>query len=136
MDDTHEVPVPAVEHGMTVQQLIKALQKVGRPEMEVCVKVTRCASPASGDPVMQVYEGFDWEMGKLMLCTESPLIRESPDSCRRCGLYGVKAASRISSSVSYVNMDTGDMEVTVYLDGKKKFSVPFNVRHEMRVNED
>ena len=71
-----------------------------------------------------------------MLCTDSPLIRENPDSCRRCGMYGVKAASRISSRVSYVNMDTGDMEVAVYLDGKKKFSVPFNVRREMRGKED
>lgn len=121
---------------MTVRQLIEKLQKTGRPEMEVCVKVTKCASPATGEPVTRVYNGFDWEIGKLMLCTDSPLIREEPDSCRWCGMYGVKAASRISSRVSYVNMDTGDMEVTVYLDGKKKFSVPFNIRREMRSKED
>jgi hypothetical protein len=86
--------------------------------------------------VTQVYIGFDWEMGKLMLCTDSPLIREKPESCRRCGMYGVKASERISSRVSYVNMDTGDLEVAVYLDGKKKFSVPFNIRRERRDKED
>ena len=121
---------------MTVQQLIETLQRVDRPDAEVCVKVTKCASPYTGEPVTQVYGGFDWEAGKLMLCTDSPLIRESPDSCRKCGMYGVKAAARISSRFSYVNMDTGDMEVAVYLDGKKKFSVPFNVRREMRGKED
>lgn len=121
---------------MTVQQLIETLQKVGMPDAEVCVKVTKCVSPATGEPVTRVYNGFDWEAGKLMLCTHSPLIRESLDSCRRCGMYGVKAASRISSRVSYVNMDTGDMEVAVYLDGKKKFSVPFNIRREMHGKED
>ena len=121
---------------MTVQQLIKTLQKVGMPDAEVCVKVTKCASPSTGEPVTHLYSGFDWEAGKLMLCTDSPLIRESLDSCRGCGMYGVKAASRISSRVSYVNMDTGDMEVAVYLDGKKKFAVPFNVRREMHDKED
>ena len=121
---------------MTVQQLIETLQRADRPEMEVCVKVTKCASPSTGEPVSQVYIGFDWEAGKLMICTDSPLIRENPDSCRRCGMYGVKASSRISSRVSYVNMDTGDMEVAVYLDGKKKFSVPFNIRRERRDKED
>ena len=113
---------------MTVQQLIEKLQKVGRPEMEVCVKVTKCASPSTGEPVTHVYNGFDWEAGKLMLCTDSPLIRENPDSCRRCGMYGVKVASRVSSRVSYVDIGTGDMELAVYFDEKKKFSVPFNVR--------
>ena len=121
---------------MTVQQLIKTLQRIGRPDMEVCVKVTKCVSPATGEPVTRVYNGFDWEAGKLMLCTESPLIRGNPDTCRKCGMYGVKAAARISSRVLYVDMDTGDMEVAVYLDGKKKFSVPFNVRREMRGKED
>lgn len=120
---------------MTVQQLIETLQKVGRSDAEVCVKVTKCVSPATGEPVTRVYNGFDWEAGKLMLCTDSPLIREAPDSCRRCGMYGVKAAARISSRVSYVNMDTGDMEVAVCLDGKRKLSVPFNVRREMRGEE-
>ena len=121
---------------MTVQQLIETLQRTGRPDAEVCVKVTKCLSAATGEPVTQVYSGFDWEVGKLMLCTESPLIRESPESCRRCGMYGVKAAARITSRVSYVDMGTGDMEVAVYLDGKKKFSVPFNVRRETRGKED
>ena len=121
---------------MTVHKLIEMLQKAGIPDAEVCVEVTKCASPSTGEPVTHVYNGFDWEAGKLMLCTDSPLIRENPDSCRRCGMYGVKAASRISSRVSYVNMDTGDMEVAVYLDGKKKFAVPFNVRHEMCDKED
>lgn len=121
---------------MTVQQLVETLQKIDRPDMEVCVKVTKCASPSTGEPVTRIYTGFDWETGKLMLCTVSPLIRENPDSCRRCGMYGVKASARISSRVSYVNMDTGDMEVAVYLDGKKKFSVPFNVRREMRSKEN
>lgn len=121
---------------MTVQQFIEMLQKVGRPDAKVCVRVTKCVSSSTGEPVTQVYNGFDWEAGKLMLCTDSPLIRESFDSCCRCGMYGVKAASRISSRVSYVNMDTGDMEVAVYLDGEKKFSVPFNVRREMRGKED
>lgn len=121
---------------MTVQQLIETLQRVGKPDAEVCVKVAKCASPSTGEPVTQVYNGFDWETGKLMLCTDSPLIRESPNSCRKCGMYGVKAAARISSRFSYVNMDTGDMEVAVYLDGKKKFSVPFNARREMRGEGD
>lgn len=117
---------------MTVQQLVETIQRVGKPDAEVCVKVTKCLSPATGEPVTQVYRAG----GKLMLCTDSPLIRERPESCRRCGMYGVKAASRITSRVSYVDMDTGDMEVAVYLDGKKKFSVPFNVRREMRGKED
>lgn len=121
---------------MTVQQLVETLQRIGRPEMEVCVKVTKCVSPATGEPVTRVYNGFDWEAGKLMLCTDSPLIRERPESCRRCGMYGVKAAARITSRVSYVNMGTGDMEVAVYLDGKKKLSVPFNVRRGTRGKED
>lgn len=121
---------------MTVQQLIEALQRVDSPEMEVCVKVTKCASHSTGEPVTRVYKGFDWETGKLMICTGSPLIRENPNSCRRCGMYGAKASARISSRVSYVNMDTGDMEVAVYLDGKKKLSVPFNTRREMRGKEN
>lgn len=121
---------------MTVQQLIETLQRANSPEMEVCVKVTKCVSPSTGEPVTRVYNGFDWEAGKLMLCTDSPLIRENPDSCRKCGMYGVKAAERISSRVSYVNMNAGDMEVAVYLDGKKKFSVPFNIRRERRDKED
>lgn len=121
---------------MTVQQLVETLQRIGKPDAEVCVNVPKGRlSPDTGEPVTRVYSGFDWEAGKLMLCTDSTLIRESPDTCRRCGMYGVKAASRISSRVSYVNMDTGDMEVAVYLDGKKKFSVPFNVRREMRGKE-
>ena len=120
---------------MTVQQLVETLQRVGKPDAEVCVKVTKCLSLATGEPVTQVYNGFDWEGGKLMLCTDSPLIRERPESCRRCGLYGVKAASRITSRVSYVDMGAGDMEVAVYLDGKKKFSVPFNARLEIRGKE-
>ena len=120
---------------MTVQQLVETLQRVGRPDAEVCVKVTKCVSPYTGEPVTRVYNGFDWEAGKLMLCTGSPLIREKPDTCRRCGLYGIKAAARISSRVSYVDMGTGDMEVAVYLDGKKKISVPFNARREMRGEE-
>lgn len=121
---------------MTVQQFIETLQRIGRPDEEVCVKVTKCVSPATGEPVTRVYHGFDWEAGKLMICTDSPLIRENPDSCHRCGMYGVKAAARISSRVSYVNMDTGDMEVAVYLDGKKKLSVPFNIRRETRGKEN
>lgn len=121
---------------MTVQKLIEILQKARIPDAEVCVKVTKCASSYTSEPVTHVYYGFDWEAGKLMLHTNSSLIRESADSCLRCGMYGIKAASRISSRVSYVNMDTGDMEVAVYLDGKKKFSVPFNIRREMRCKED
>jgi hypothetical protein len=122
---------------MTVQQLVEALQRAGRPDAEVCVDVPKGRlSSATGEPVTRVYNSFDGEVGKLMLCTDSPLIRESPDTCRRCGMYGVKAASRISSRVSYVNMDTGDMEVAVYLDDKKQFSVPFNTRREMRGKED
>ena len=120
---------------MTVRQLIETLQRVGKPDAEVCVRVTKCLSAYTGEPVTRVYGGFDWEAGKLMLCTDSPLIREKPGTCRRCGLYGVKAAARISSRTSYVDMNTGDMEVTVYLDGKKKFSVPFNARREMRGEE-
>ena len=118
---------------MTVQQFVEALQRFGRPDMEVCVNVPKGRlTPYTGEPVTRVYSGFDGEGEKLMLCTDSTLIRESPDTCRKCGMYGVKAASRISSRVSYVNMVTGDMEVTVYLDGKKKFSVPFNARLEIR----
>ena len=121
---------------MTVQQLIEALQKVDNPEMEVCVKVTKCLSPYCGEPVTHVCNGFDWTAGKLMIHTESPLIRKNPNSCRRCGMYGVKVASRITSMVSYVDMDTGEMEIAMYLDGKKKFSVPFNARRELRGGED
>ena len=120
---------------MTVRQLIETLQKVGKPDAEVCVKVTKCVSPYTGEPVTRVYSGFDWEAGKLMLCTDSPLIRENRNSCRGCGMYGVKAAARISSRTSYVDMNTGDMEVAVYLDRKKKISVPFNARREMRGEE-
>lgn len=113
---------------MTVRQLIEALQKVGKPDEEVCVRVTKCMCHATGEPVTRIYNGFDWEVGKLMLCTGSPLIRENKDSCRNCGMYGVRAAARVSSRLSYVDMSTGDMEVAVFLDGKKKFSVPFNIR--------
>jgi hypothetical protein len=120
---------------VTVRQLIEALQKVGKPDEEVCVRVTKCMSHATGEPVTRIYNGFDWEVGKLMLCTDSPLIRENKDSCRNCGMYGVKAAAQISSRISYVDMNTGDMEVAVYLDGKKKFSVPFNIRRETRDKE-
>lgn len=122
---------------MTVRQLIETLQRINSPDTaEVCVQVTKCLSPYTGEPVTRVYNGFDWEAGKVMLCTGSPLIRESPDSCRRCGMYGIKAAARITSRVSYVDLGTGDMGIAVYLDGKKKFSVPFNARSEMRGKED
>lgn len=119
---------------MTVQQLIEALQKHDR-NAEVCVEVTKCVSPAVAEPVTEVHRGFDWTTGKVMLFTADRLIREL-ETCRRCGMYGVKAAARITSRVSYVNMDTGDMEIAVYLDGKKKLSIPFNVRREMREKED
>lgn len=92
-------------------------------------------SNVTGEPVTRVYNGSDWEMGKLMLCTGSPLIRENRYTCRNCGMYGARAAAQISSRVSYVDMGTGDMEVAVYLDGKKKFSVPFNIRRETRDKE-
>jgi hypothetical protein len=113
---------------MTVRDLIAKLQKLDRPDLDVCVKVTNCLSANTGEPVKDLYCGFDWEQGKLMLYTGEQLIRMRP-TCRRCGMYGVKAAERITSRVMYTNMGTGDMEVIVYLDGKKKFSVPFNVRN-------
>lgn len=73
---------------MTVQQLIDTLQKIGMPNAEVCVRVTKCLSPATGEPVTRVYNGFNWEDGKLMLCTDSPLIRDK--GAGPLGIGGVK----------------------------------------------
>ena len=114
---------------MTVGQLIEKLQRHS-PDAEVCVRVTKCLCAATGETVTSVYNGFDWEMGKVMICTETPLIRQK-ETCKHCGTYGVSAAKDITSRVQWVDMETGDMEVVVYLGKKKKFSVPFNVRTEM-----
>ena len=121
------------ERVMNVGELVDQLQKYDK-DLEVCVKVTHCASPYTGEPVVGPYRGFDWEAGKLMLQTESPLLRMR-ETCRRCGMYGVKAAERISSRVVWTDMNAGDMAVCVYLDGKKKFSVPFNTRVEVSGKE-
>lgn len=113
---------------MKVRELINKLQKHD-PDAEVCVEVTKCVSADTAEPVTEVHRGFDWTTGKVMLFTADSLIREH-ETCRRCSMYGVKAAHDISSRYYWVNMDTGDMEVAVYLGNKKMFSVPFNVRKE------
>lgn len=115
---------------MTVGELIEKLQKHDR-DAEACVKVTKCLSPAVAEPVTEVHRGFDWTTGKVMLFTADDLIRER-ETCRRCGMYGVEAAHDIRSHVQWVNMDTGDMEVAVYLGKKRMFAVPFNIRKESK----
>lgn len=111
---------------MTVRELVEKLQKVPQ-DLEVSVRVTKCVSPAEGETVISLHQGFDWTAGRLMLCTASPLIREQ-DTCRKCGMYGVGAAKDISSRCYFTNMDTGDMEVAVYNGKRKMFAIPFNVR--------
>ena len=102
---------------MTVKDLIEKLQRIGKDDMEVCVRVTNTLSPYTGEPVINLYQGFDWEMGKVMLCTDSKLIRVR-DACKQCGLYNVKSAD-ISSRVDYIGE-----KITFYHGKKKVFSVP------------
>ena len=114
---------------MKVRELVDILQKHS-PDAEVCVKVTKCLCAATGETVTGVYNGFDWEMGKVMICTETPLIRQK-DTCKRCGMYGIAAAKDISSRCTFADLEKGDWEVAVYLGKRKKIAVPFNVRNKM-----
>lgn len=113
---------------MTVRELVEKLQKVPQ-DLEVSVRVTKCVSPAEGETVTSLHQGFDWTAGRLMLCTASPLIRER-ETCRKCAMYSVKAAKDISSRCYFTNMDTGDMEVAVYNGKRKMFAIPFNIKGE------
>ena len=115
---------------MTVKELIERLQKIGDPDAPVCVRVTHTVSADAGAVVTGAYRGFDWSTGKVILETDSKLLREH-DTCKRCGMYGVKAAKDISSRYHFTDMETGDMEVAVYLGKKKMFAVPFNTRREI-----
>lgn len=112
---------------MKIKELIEKLQKLNNQDLEVCVRVTKTMSPYTGEQVTNIYNGFDWEQGKLMLCTKSDLIRMH-DTCKHCEMYGIKHAKDISTRVLWVDMNKGDMEVAVFLGKEKKFSVPFNVR--------
>lgn len=119
---------------MTVGELIEKLHKYSA-DAEVCVKVTKCMSPSVAEPVTGVCRGFDWTMGKVMLYTKDNLIREH-ETCRQCGMYGVKAAQDILSRCNWLDMNTGDMEIAFYLGKKKMFSVPFNVRKQQESDEE
>lgn len=102
---------------MTVKELIEKLQSIGKDDMEVCVRVTNTLSPYTGEPVISLYHGIDWEAGKIMLCTDSKLMRQH-DSCKRCGLYGAKSAEDISSRYDYI-----ENKIVFYHGKKKMFSV-------------
>lgn len=62
---------------MKVKELIEKLQIIGKDDMEVCVRVFNSLSPYSSEPVVNLYKGSDWEAGKIMLCTDSKLIRQN-----------------------------------------------------------
>ena len=72
--------------------------------------------------VSGAYEGFDWERGRLVLNTEKPVDLWTA-KCTQCAL---RDDCRVTSKMRCVDFGSMSYELTVFLDGRPKFSVAYS----------
>lgn len=112
---------------MKVSEFKKKLE-IYNDDLEVVVDLAPSGHVGSGGTigVKHLQEGFDWDMGKLILSPEKH-VDIWYEKCKKCAIPG--NCTKLTSRISYDDLGEGKYSLKLYFDGKEIGSIPITSKN-------